>query len=604
MDSGQKEAILKREQTLLKKKQKEILQLLKEYNDKIIEIKKTAPSLQEFLDKPGDPASEQKEVLLAKLRLYIDNSEELKKLEDSTYFSKCVFDSIENKGRELLIGKFGNRKLGIVSWTSPISRLRFEDISQNAHYEVPSGEIKTVNLLKKFSYIITNSDISYLTLEQEKDTKELIYHKHMSERKQFALPEIVAQLEKAQDEIIRSDPKGGFLISGPAGSGKTTLALHRIAYLTQSPEHEDYYKPEEIVVFVSDDNAVKYFKNLLIDLGIKTAKITTFLEWGIRVINQNLKHRYKKLSKKDAISILINEVEISKSYKAQDILNEVKRIKLRALEKLDNQSTTVEELFKRYKSANDSKKYILEIDSFLDNQLEDSWLDELDMSILIKNGEFFMKTFNHIVVDEAQNWLPIQLEIIQKISDEKQNSVTYVGDVNQKTRTYSLSGWEELKKKYGITQEVSLTKVYRNTKQVLEFLKSKNYDVAPELVDKEGGVVEEIKVNDSHEQHEVLSKKLNELIDSNFKGQIGILTKYYEDLEFSKEENWPDNFHFLTIEDSQGMEFDKVFILNTDNFTKAISKTKDQLNEEESVDRHLFFVGVTRTQGDLVFFIY
>ena len=44
------------------------------------------------------------------------------------------------------------------------------------------------------------------------------------------------QMEKAQDQVIRAHHAGPLVISGPAGSGKTTLALHRVAFLTQSPE--------------------------------------------------------------------------------------------------------------------------------------------------------------------------------------------------------------------------------------------------------------------------------------------------------------------------------------------------------------------------------
>lgn len=59
-------------------------------------------------------------------------------------------------------------------------------------------------------------------------------------------------MEKAQDQVIRASHKGSLVIGGPAGSGKTTLALHRVAYLTQAPETSEFYPTKSIIVFVQD----------------------------------------------------------------------------------------------------------------------------------------------------------------------------------------------------------------------------------------------------------------------------------------------------------------------------------------------------------------
>ena len=89
----------------------------------------------------------------------------------------------------------------------------------------------------------------------------------------FVLPEIVSQMEKTQDIVIRACYKNPLLISGPAGSGKTTLALHRIAYLLQAPDTNIIYDTDPAVVFVQDDKTKEYFSKIM-DENKKLTKLT------------------------------------------------------------------------------------------------------------------------------------------------------------------------------------------------------------------------------------------------------------------------------------------------------------------------------------------
>ncbi|HNW09616.1 MAG TPA: hypothetical protein PKM52_03475, partial [bacterium] len=112
----------------------------------------------------------------------------------------------------------------------------------------------------------------------------MIYQEYFSTRKtSFILPEIVAQMEKAQDQVVRAEYGGKLAITGPAGSGKTTLALHRAAYLLQSPETVDKLDANQIIVFVQDDSTRDYFSHLLPELGINDVEITTMASWARKI---------------------------------------------------------------------------------------------------------------------------------------------------------------------------------------------------------------------------------------------------------------------------------------------------------------------------------
>jgi len=100
----------------------------------------------------------------------------------------------------------------------------------------------------------------FFSKEVEGRARELIYQEHFTNRKTgFMLPEIVAEMEKSQDQVIRAHHEGPLVISGPAGSGKTTLAFHRVAYLTQAPDTALHYREDSIIIFVQDNGTKEYF---------------------------------------------------------------------------------------------------------------------------------------------------------------------------------------------------------------------------------------------------------------------------------------------------------------------------------------------------------
>ncbi|MDQ7021341.1 MAG: AAA family ATPase [Candidatus Dojkabacteria bacterium] len=403
---------------------------------------------------------------------------------------------------------------------------------------------------------------------------------------------------------MRLDPKGGFLISGPAGSGKTTLALHRLAYLIQSPEFTEYFKAEDIIVFVSDNSAIKYFSTLLLDLGIKTAKVLTFLEWSLAVVNQNFNKRYKALTKDQALSILNYEMEVGTNLNPEIIFNEIRKYKLEALKNIGKENVGLDRLFNIYNSFQSKSPFLKIFKSFINNQQEDYWLDDIDTALLCKNTEVHKRVYSHIVVDEVQNWLPMQLDIIKIITDVKFDSVTYVGDINQRTKPFTIRSWNELEEGYPVDNEVTLTKAYRNTKSILSWLEKEDYDVNVDMVTEIGKAVIEMNFVNDKLKHEHITAELNKLVDTGYKGQVGVLSKYIEELDFSKNQNWPDNYHFLTSEDSQGMEFDTVFIANKNSFLdkNQFFELECDISKEEftKVDRQLLFVAATRAKSELI----
>jgi DNA helicase II / ATP-dependent DNA helicase PcrA len=209
---------------------------------------------------------------------------ELNNLKYSPYFMKCYITDDKGEEKEYFFAKHQFSEESIYSWVAPVASIRFENLGK-VTYKLPDGETKTITINKKEQYMIVDGNVIFFSLEEKGKSRELIYQEHFTRQKsEFALPEIIAQMEKAQDQVIRASYKGPLVISGPAGSGKTTLALHRVAYLTQAPDTADYFPSKSIVVFVQDIGTKKYFGALLPGLGINDVQIMTFYEWAFSVL--------------------------------------------------------------------------------------------------------------------------------------------------------------------------------------------------------------------------------------------------------------------------------------------------------------------------------
>ena len=362
---------------------------------------------------------------------------------------------------------------------------------------LPNGNKRTGVLVRKDQYMIIDRQIFFLSSEALDYKRELVYQKHFTEQKPgFILPEIVEQMEKAQDTIIRSHYFGSFLVSGAAGSGKTTLALHRVAYLVQSPETEKMFNPSSIIVFVQDVSTKKYFSSLLPELGIYRVKITTFDEWAMRILGISSMSFIKRYGK--------TELE-------KDAYEYSKNAALLSIKISSSENKIEEKLKKVYGNFLSSEQKKL-----FNQQLNECYLDRFDLTILlklkflqdkiiledvekfkkIKNSSKYSKkivkqpiNYSLIVLDEAENYLKEQVSLIKTCISTKTNAVIYVGDLIQQTMLLTLKDWSEVHEKFEEERKVVLNKVYRNTRQILKYIQDTGFKTEIPINIKNGELV-------------------------------------------------------------------------------------------------------------------
>ena len=530
---------------------------------------------------------------------------ELTHLEGSPYFTKCEIIDENGQEQKYFFAKHEFSEQSIYSWVAPVSSIRFEDPGR-ASYKLPNGTTKTVTIKEKEQYMIVDGKILFFSIEDQNNPRELIYQEHFTKQKsEFILPEIVAQMEKAQDQVIRANHKGPLVISGPAGSGKTTLALHRVAYLTQVPDTALLYPPEFIIVFVQDNGTKEYFSTLLPSLGINDVKITTFSEWALKVINIE-NHFYIERYGENEEEKDLYEYQKIKALRKTLIPNWNKNI-----------YTTLYSTYSKCFSSYNLKLF--------EKQKKEKKIDRFDLVILLKSyftkykkfeikrkyqtfvkDKLVSKTektvvlYSLMIIDEFQNYLPEQLQIFKNCLNEKTQSVVYVGDMAQQVKLGTIRNWEEIGEIISLDRNVRLNKVYRNTKNILSFIKSLGYVVDLPIGLKEGPAVVEKIINTVDEEIEYIKNIISQYVN----GSIGILAKEESYLQnFKKEFADSKHIHVLTMLESQGVEFDLVCLVGIKKESFDVVHYVDVLpihiEERKRMQRDLLYVALTRAITEL-----
>lgn len=223
---------------------------------------------------------------------YLNNKKlsDLKKIKAKPYFARIDFKVKNEPKEEIYIGKISvldsnSQRPIVIDWRAPISNLYYDGRIGKSSYKSPEGMIEGEISLKR-QYFIENQILQKYS-DIDLKTNDDLLQVALEEKADDRLKNIVATIQGEQNNIIRADMNKALIVQGVAGSGKTTIALHRIAYLIYNCEKE--FDPENFMIIAPTKFFLNYISNVLPDLGVENVKQYTFEDLAYEIIGKKLK---------------------------------------------------------------------------------------------------------------------------------------------------------------------------------------------------------------------------------------------------------------------------------------------------------------------------
>ncbi|MBB3127122.1 DNA helicase-2/ATP-dependent DNA helicase PcrA [Paenibacillus rhizosphaerae] len=491
------------------------------------------------------------------------------------YFGRLDFQEGSGERKPLYIGKIGvdQAEVGdqpmVIDWRAPVASLfySFTGGEETASYEAPDGIIEGLVYLKR-NVVIRKQILERVadTYNRESDqpavSDEFLVYR-LGENKDNRLRDIVSTIQAEQDRIIRAARNTALIIQGVAGSGKTTVALHRLAFLLY--QYKDQVSADKMIIFAPNHMFLDYISDVLPELGVGDIQQSTFADWAMRLLGldlpladneETLRHwfetpggmpditddvpgRFKGsirfmqmirdcLSSMESSSVppgdfmpwegatLARETILhwfNEEYKPYPLAKRKERVMARIhrwVEMELKKSPSAAALKDRKKKAaqreksyaNKWPKYeplLLYRQMFKAVKTAGGWPEEALSGIpaaVLKSTQSDLKKdvireedlpallymhyllnditgeqrFDHIVIDEAQDFSPFQVAVLDLFV--RGHSFTILGDLSQGIHAYrGVHGWEEMSSLFAPenTAYFALTRSYRSTMEIIEF---------------------------------------------------------------------------------------------------------------------------------------
>ncbi len=225
-----------------------------------------------------------------KVEITSNTIRKLKLLQDNLYFGRIDFKEYGDEDKEsIYIGAgtlIDNLDILIYDWRSPVCGMFYEYEMGKADYECPAGQIKGEITLKR-QYSISDGKIKYMFNTDLKIDDEIL-QESLNNNCDENMKTIIKSIQKEQNRVIRNKNEDVLIVQGPAGSGKTSIALHRAAFVLYK-YRESGLKSDNIVIFSPNEIFNDYISQVLPELGEDKISQTTFMEYATDSLRRNLR---------------------------------------------------------------------------------------------------------------------------------------------------------------------------------------------------------------------------------------------------------------------------------------------------------------------------
>jgi DNA helicase-2/ATP-dependent DNA helicase PcrA len=203
---------------------------------------------------------------------------ELRSMQKNPYFGRIDFtEEGEAAAEEIYIGistltVAGGDEFLVYDWRAPVSSIYYDHQPGPAEYITPGGPVKGV-LEKKWQYLIRGGVLQSM-FDTSLTIGDEILQQVLGKSADKKMHSIVATIQQEQNRIIRHDRTRLLIVQGAAGSGKTSAALQRIAYLLY--KYRNRLNADQIILFSPNSMFSSYVSNVLPELGEENMQQVTF----------------------------------------------------------------------------------------------------------------------------------------------------------------------------------------------------------------------------------------------------------------------------------------------------------------------------------------
>ena len=551
----------------------------------------------------------------------------------------------------------------IHDWRAPVSSMFYDHELGEAGYRSPSGEIKGVISLKR-QYRIRGGKMEFM-IESALTVHDDILQKELSSNADDKMKNIVATIQREQNQIIRNEDIRTLIIQGVAGSGKTSIALHRIAYLLYT--FRDSISSKDILIISPNKVFSDYISNVLPELGEETVPETSMEQ----ILSGVLEHKYKYQTYFGLVNELLEKPSSSLidriAYKASfGFISELDKFILHientyfkaADVKLTKYITIpapfIEEQYLRFNRYPIRRRFDAMADYMLDMlKIQYTFTVTTTGRNLLKKEirlmfagnndiqvykDFFKWTNNpgmfkmrkghtleysdlaplaylhlalegngnqpfrvkHLLIDEMQDYSPIQYKVIQKLFPCRK---TVLGDAGQSVNPYGSSTAETIQKSLTASEIMKLCKSYRSTFEITDFAQKIHPNAELEPVARHGEKPQILQFGSAVEELSGIMGLISTYRKSGYKS-LGIICKTEQQARKMADmlKSYANDISFLSSQSSafvQGIVITSAHMAKGLEFDEVIIPQTDERNYRSEIDKSMLYVAVTRAMHRL-----
>lgn len=504
----------------------------------------------------------------------VEVREKLEKLKDTPYFARIDFvPDGEEEADTYYIGRFGfthcNEKL-IFDWRAPVSGIFYDYETSRAGFEAPVGRIEG-ELTRKRQFKIQNGTMEY-AIESSANVQDEILQKELAHTSDEKMKSMISTIQREQNVIIRNERANTLIIQGVAGSGKTSIALHRIAFLLYRFKHQ--ITAEDVMILSPNQVFADYISGVIPELGEEPVceRSLPDIAGDVREFLCSLMGKWEEVPKANVILKSLN-----------------KRLMIRDMLAL----------------YQDFYQYTDKKDMFVlseENTLE--WEDVFPFLYLMAAYEGIEenRSVKHLVIDEMQDYTPIQFAVLNMMYPCQK---TILGDFGQILNPCHLHSLDEIRRIYKDAEFVALNKSYRSTYEIMEYAKKVCAQPSLEMVERHGERPGSIYCENVDHEIASITARIRQFEEGE-NVSLGIIVKTSADAKrlynaisgeyavhlLSKDSiRFTNGVSIASIRMAKGLEFDEVIVPDADD-----------RNYHSDYDRNLLYIACTRAMHKLTLF--